>query len=202
MPIITIDGNIGCGKTTILNYLHKNHNISIDLEPVEQWKPYLENMYRNKEGTFNFQLRVWLDRAWIQEKEDKVLILMERSPDFIKNTFNKAAYTNNLINENEYNILTELFNKTDNVWKCNNYIYIRSDPKKCIERINNRNREGENEINLDYINILHEYHEETYKNAINNNLNIKMIDIEDKTTEETCNMILEYIKNDFYLNLN
>ena len=25
MPIITIDGNIGCYKTSILNYFHKNY---------------------------------------------------------------------------------------------------------------------------------------------------------------------------------
>ena len=194
MPIVTIDGNIGCGKTTILNYLHKKYNISIDLEPIEQWKPYLENMYKNKEGTFNFQLRVWLDRAWIQEKEDKVLIAMERSPYFIKNTFNKAAYHNKLINENEYKILTELFDKTDNVWKCKNYIYLRSNPEKCLERIKKRNRESEVTIDLNYIDIIHEFHESNYKNAIDNNVNIKMIDIEDKSIEEICKIILDYVE--------
>ena len=25
MPIITLDGNIGCYKTSILNYFHKNY---------------------------------------------------------------------------------------------------------------------------------------------------------------------------------
>ena len=86
MPIITIDGNIGSGKSTILNFLHKKYKLAIDLEPVEKWKVFLENIYNNKSNFFNFQLRVWLDRSWIQEKEDKILILMERSPFFIKNT--------------------------------------------------------------------------------------------------------------------
>ena len=30
MPIITIDGNIGAGKTSVLNYLHTNFNINVD----------------------------------------------------------------------------------------------------------------------------------------------------------------------------
>jgi len=115
MPIITIDGNIGCGKSTILNYLHKKYKLAIDLEPVEKWKVFLENIYNNKTNFFNFQLRVWLDRSWIQEKEDKILILMERSPFFIKNTFISSSYKNKYINESEYNILMELYNKTDNL---------------------------------------------------------------------------------------
>ena len=59
MVIYTIDGNIGCGKTTILNYLHKHKNIQIDLEPVDKWKPFLDNVYINKTGYFNLQIKVW-----------------------------------------------------------------------------------------------------------------------------------------------
>lgn len=46
--MITIDGNIGCGKTSVLNYLHKINKTSIDLEPVDNWLPYLKNMYIEK----------------------------------------------------------------------------------------------------------------------------------------------------------
>jgi len=193
MTIITIDGNIGSGKSTILNYLHKNYKISIDLEPIEQWKPYLDNYYNDKNNVFNFQLRVWLDRAWIQEKEEKILILMERSPYFIKNIFNKYAYSNALINTNELNILNELYNKTDNIWSSNNYIYLKSDPQKCLDRINKRGRENEQNISLDYLQQLHDLHEITYQNAIINKFNILEIDIEDKDIQEIANIIYKYI---------
>ena len=52
MTIFTIDGNIGSGKTTILNHLHKYKNIQIDLEPIEKWKSFLDNIYLNKKGYF------------------------------------------------------------------------------------------------------------------------------------------------------
>ena len=58
MSLITIDGNIGCGKTSVLNYLHKFYKYPVDLEPVEEWQPYLDKMYQNKENTFNFQIRI------------------------------------------------------------------------------------------------------------------------------------------------
>lgn len=193
MPIITIDGNIGSGKSTILNYLHKNHKIAIDLEPVEKWKIFLKNKYDNNNNIFNLQLRIWLDRSWIQEKEDKVLILMERSPFFIKNTFILSAYLDNHITETEYNILMELYNKTDNIWDCNKYIYLQSDPDKCIERIKIRGRECEKNITLDYINNIHELHEDNYKLAINQNKNILIVNIEDKEIDEISEIIMNFI---------
>ena len=48
MLIYTIDGNIGSGKSTILNYLHKYKNLQIDLEPLEKWKSFLDNIYLYK----------------------------------------------------------------------------------------------------------------------------------------------------------
>jgi len=193
MTIITIDGNIGAGKTTILNYIHTNHNIYIDLEPIDKWKPFLNDIYLNKKKYFNFQIRVWLDRSFIQEK-DNTVIIMERSPFFIRNTFNKYISDNKLINPQEDNIIQELYDKTDIIWKSNYYIYIRSSPEKCLERINSRGRENESELDLDYLNEIHLLHEKTYEEAINKDMNIIIIDIEDKTLEEISNEIIGYIK--------
>jgi deoxyadenosine/deoxycytidine kinase len=198
MPIITIDGNIGSGKSTILNYLHSNYNIYIDLEPIDKWKTFLDNIYNNKNNYFNFQIRVWLDRSWIQEKDYNTNIIMERSPFFIRNTFNKYMYENNLISIQENNIINELYNKTDIIWNSNNYIYLNSDPKKCLERINIRGRENEKNITLEYLNEIHKYHEYAYKKAIEKNMNIIYIDIENKSLEDISEIIISYIKkNDF-----
>ena len=132
--IITVDGNIGCGKTGVLNYLHKTLKIPVDLEPVDNWQPYLNNMYINKNNTFNFQVRIWLDRCWIQSMNINN-ILVERSPFFIKNTFIEIAKENKLITEPEYKILLDLHKKTDSMWKDNIYIYLRSNPESCLARI-------------------------------------------------------------------
>ena len=108
MVIITIDGNIGCGKTGVLNYLHKNYKYPIDLEPVDNWHKYLVKIYNKEQQTenstlsniFNFQVRIWLDRCWIQKKIDNNVIIVERSPNFIRNVFIKNA-----INDNKITIL-------------------------------------------------------------------------------------------------
>lgn len=195
MPIITIDGNIGAGKTSILNYLHSNYNIYVDLEPIDKWKPFLDNVYNNKKNYFNFQIRVWLDRSWIQEKDGNPNIIMERSPFFINNTFNKYINENNLITNQEHNIITELYKKSNIIWKSNYFIYLRSSPEKCLERILLRGRKNELDISIDYLRCIHKLHEQTYEKAIKKGYNIIVIDVENKTLEEITTIIIKYIHN-------
>lgn len=194
MTIITIDGNIGAGKTTILNYIHANHNIYIDLEPIDKWKPFLDDIYINKQKFFNFQIRVWLDRSWIQEKDNNSTIVMERSPFFIRNTFNQSMINNNLINPQEGIIINELYDKTDIIWKSNYYIYIKSSPQQCLERIIERGRDNEMGIDINYLTEIHNLHEESYQKALKEGRNIICIDVENKDIETIANEIITYIK--------
>ena len=189
MPIITIDGNIGCYKTSILNYFHKNYKLAIDLEPVDNWTDYLENLYNTPNSSYDFQIKVWIDRCWIQEKT-ATAVLMERSPNFIKNVFVRKAYEDKTISEKEYENIISLHKTTDELWKPNGYIYLRSDPDKCLQRINKRGRLAEKNITLEYIQQLHELHEKNYKEALSSNMNIIAIDVENKSISDICNEIL------------
>jgi deoxyadenosine/deoxycytidine kinase len=189
MPIITIDGNIGSYKTSILNYFHKNYKLAIDLEPVDNWTEYLANLYNTPNSSYDFQIKVWIDRCWIQEKTS-ITILMERSPNFIKNVFVRKAYEDKTINEAEYENIIRLHKTTDDLWKPNGYIYLRSEPEKCLQRINKRGRYAEKNVKLEYIQKLHELHEQNYKSALDNKMNIIVIDVENKGISEICNEIL------------
>lgn len=182
--INTIDGNIGAGKTTVLEYLHTHYKLPIDLEPVKKWQPYLDDIYSNDKGTFEFQVRVWLDRCWIQPKSNTLPMLMERSPYFQRNVFIPANVENGKLNEREYTTLHEMYEKSNNIWIPNGYIYLRSDPLKCAERIKIRNRKSEDHIPSDYLIKLHQLHEDTYDYAIKNGFPIIAINMEGKTVPE------------------
>ena len=197
MPIITIDGNIGSGKTSVLNYLHKFYKLPVDLEPVESWSSYLAKMYDNKDNVFKFQIRVWLDRCWIQEKSDKTIILMERSPHFIQKVFIEAAFNTGMISDKERIILIDLHKKTDNLLSKNIMIYLRSSPENCLKKIKKRNRIAEKNITSDYIELLHEFHEETYKKALEDNIDIICIDIDEKSVSDIGTEVLNAIQKKF-----
>ena len=189
MPIITLDGNIGCFKTSILNYFHKYYKTPIDLEPVENWSEYLKNMYNTDKSTYNFQIRVWLDRCWIQEKSNTIL-LMERSPYFIKNVFVEKAYEDKTISEEEYKNILTLHKTTDKLWEPQGYIYLRSNPEICFNRIIKRGREAEKNIKIEYLKRIHELHDKKYEEALKNNKNIICIDVENKSVADICSEII------------
>ena len=63
MVWISVEGSIGCGKSTILNELSKTYNsnnIGIYKEPIEDWKDYLDLFYSEPTGRYAFltQMRV------------------------------------------------------------------------------------------------------------------------------------------------
>jgi thymidine kinase len=204
MTLITIDGNIGCGKTGVLNYLHKSYRYPIDLEPVDNWQEDLNLIYNdmnNNNNLFNFQVKIWLDRCWIQNNIDSEFVLVERSPAFIKNIFIKYAYDNNIISKDQNDILEYLHNKTNHIWKDNVYIYLRSNPESCMTRIKKRNRKSEDKIKLEYLNDINNLHNEYYDKLKSQNINIHIIDVENKNINMIANEVKTIIdkikKNNF-----
>tara|TARA_B000000477_G_C6076758_1_gene221302 strand:+ start:110 stop:712 length:603 start_codon:yes stop_codon:yes gene_type:complete len=197
MPVITLDGNIGSGKSTILDKLQKLHNQIVSFEPIQEWEPYLENIYKNNLGYFNFQFKVFLDRAFIQTKSNSI-IYMERSPKFTYETFVKVY--KDKITHQEYNILEHLYDNVDQKYNKSIiepvlYIYIQSSPTVCYERIKQRNRECEKKIDFNLINLLHSRHEECYEN-INSKYGLPTFKInsDNKTPDEIAELIINYVQ--------
>lgn len=181
MPIYTIDANIAAGKSTILEYLHTHYHLPIDLEPVKKWTPYLEDIYKNGRGAFAFQARVWLDRCWIQDKLQKKWMLMERSPFFQANAFITINEELGALTANETQILREMYAQTMAMWAPHGYIYLRSHPQRCVERMALRGRDAESAVSPEYMQRLHELHERAYVFAISIGMPVICIDVEGKT---------------------
>lgn len=189
--IFTLDANIGAGKSSVLTYLHNAYRIPIDLEPVAKWQPYLENMYHNKKGAFEFQVRVWLDRCWIQQRPNMAPIIMERSPYFQSSVFLPTNIDYGNITIQEYQMLQEMYHKSMTMWTPHAYIYLRSDPEKCHERVAKRARPSEEVISIDYLKKLHDYHERAYMIAASQGTPIICIHVEGKTVKEIGDEVLQ-----------
>jgi deoxyadenosine/deoxycytidine kinase len=142
-----------------------------------------------------------LDRCWVQEKSEKSIILMERSPHFIKNVFIKSAVELKMISEKEQDILLDIHKNTDKMWSPHSYIYLRSKPDNCCKKIKKRNRASEKNITFEYIKMLNDLHEETFHQYIsssyNDNVKMTCIDVDGKTVVEIGNEILEILQSHF-----
>lgn len=193
MTVISIDGNIGAGKSTVLNYLKHKYHFSIDLEPVDDWIPFLQDMYKNKKDAFEFQVKVWMDRIYHPDYPKDTNVLTERSGFFQWHVFSKANFENGKLNERQYNILKGLYDKRS--FDSDIYIYIRTDPAQSHGRIHKRNRNCESDIDLSYIQSIHDLHENAYQMLVEADTpNVFVIEMEGKTVQEIGDEIYSIIQ--------
>ena len=162
---ITIEGNIGVGKTTLLKKLENNYNVIF--EDVDTWKNegWIEKYYKNtSKYAMGFQMRVLYSHLQSEHKFKEINII-ERSCNTLCNIFGKLLLDDNTLDQIEFDLCKKF--SFDYSWDINHIIYLQSSPEVCFERISNRNRKGEENIPFDYIKRLHNEHENTYKNTKN-----------------------------------
>jgi len=207
-PIIfTVDGNIGSGKSTFISEL-KNYIKNISLqdvnivfvqEPVDEWNKItdkngdtiLTNFYRDQDKyAFSFQIMAIVTRyeklleaiseAYILEKEtnNKSYILVERSIITDKYIFAKMLYESGKISDIDYKIYNKWYNIIHPTIKINKILYIQTSPTICKQRIINRNRNGEDNIDIEYLNQCHTYHENMMTIMEKEKVNVYRIDCE------------------------
>jgi deoxyadenosine/deoxycytidine kinase len=163
-----IEGNIGSGKSTLLNKLKEQ--INVQLEPLEKWcavkdssnKSIFQYFYEDQ-SRFSLCFQMLTLQTRIEDYENSTAKVFERSilSDF--NIFARTLHMEGKMSEIEYKVFQRHYNqmlKMLDLSKIEGLIYLRVDPKICFERINTRNRSEENLIALEYLQKLHESHED------------------------------------------
>lgn len=207
--IISIDGNIGCGKSTILNNLKQvfvNDNVIFLEEPLHEWnkitdenKTILEKYYEDSEKyAFCFQMMTFITRYNIIDdlikKNPKSIIVTERSLYTDKYIFAKMLHNTKKINTIEYQVYNKWFTKFIKNLPEHKYIYIDSSPYKCLENIKKRDRKGEETIDISYLNLCHKAHNDMFT-KINPDLVIYNHDLSSTEYNKILNKIEFFITN-------
>lgn len=173
--IISIEGNIGSGKSTLFEKLKihfaNNKNIIFVREPVDIWESIqdengttiLEKFYQDQiKYSFSFQIMAYISRINLLKETIKehpgVTIITERSLYTDKMVFAKMLYDTHKIEYINYQIYLNLFDTFKNDFNVDNIIYIKTDPDVCYNRILKRARNGEKNISLDYLQLCNTYH--------------------------------------------
>lgn len=176
--IFSIEGNIGSGKSTMVkklrNYLKKNYYnyyLIYVQEPVNIWESIkdskgdtiLKKFYQNQEKyAFSFQMMAYISRLSqikkIVDINPNAIIICERSVWTDKNVFAKMLFDDSKIEEVNYKIYNMWFDEFIRKYTLDGIFYVKTNPAKCAERVNIRNREGE-DIPLAYLEKCHKYHE-------------------------------------------
>ncbi|XP_067672097.1 thymidine kinase 2, mitochondrial-like [Haliotis asinina] len=166
---VSVEGNIGCGKTTLLEYFKHSDSVQALSEPVEQWTNIqghnaLGLLYEDpSRWSFSFNMYAQLTRIQMHTKpHTKPIKMMERSLYSTRYCFVENDYRSQTINGLEYAILTEWFNWLSKTQKTelDLIVYLRADPEVCYERIRKRSRKEESCVPKKLIDELHNLHEE------------------------------------------
>lgn len=177
---ISIEGNIGSGKTTLVNKIeeiiqnnHFDKKIRVLREPVDIWtnvknsetgETILQAFYRDSKAfAFPFQTLVFNTRLTeykriLKENDDCDILFCERSLESDSNIFAKMLYDDNLIDNMSYQIYRHLYETSKGEFPVDKVLFMNVEPNMCQKRIKQRGRVGEEDIPLEYLEKCHKYH--------------------------------------------
>ena len=174
--IISIEGNIGAGKTTFVEKLKEKLKHDKDIifitEPVNIWesikdnenKSILERFYADSNKyAFSFQIMAYVTRLTLLSKAivdnpNCKLIITERSLDADRNVFAQMLYDDNMIEDINFKIYLQFYETYKEKFKTSGTIFITAQPIVCKNRIDKRNRKGEDSVPLEYLSKCDKYH--------------------------------------------
>jgi len=205
--IITIEGNIGVGKTTLIDYIKNNKIFDAEYlyEPIDKWlslndsdnKNILYKFYDDKKKyAYEFQHIVYYSRAEklieLCNNSNKNIIFMDRSLGTDSNVFEKMLFDDGFINNIEHSVYKHWDKFINSLIKSKkNLIYLKCDPIAAYNRMIGRGRKEEINISLEYIQKLHDYHEAWINQEFKNGSNVLILDCNNGTIQ---NNIIDKIK--------
>ena len=160
---IAIAGNIGSGKTTLTQLLAQHYGWEPRFEAVDH-NPYLDDYYRDIQR-WSFCLEVY----FLKERF-KDLLAIARSPHTIVqdrsifegvHIFATGNYAAGNLSERDYLTYLDLFDQMMSVVSQPALmIYLRADVPYLVRNIQQRGRECEQQMSLDYLATLNDRYED------------------------------------------
>jgi deoxyguanosine kinase len=168
---VTIEGNIGAGKTTLTHLLSKHFNARLILEEFAD-NPFLPRFYENP-GQYAFPLELF----FMAERYKQLKDLLQTKDMFHNVTLSDYLFTKCLLfakvnlPDEEFRLYQKLFDIINpQIPQPGILIYLHTPVHKLQENIKKRNREYEQNIPNDYLFTL----QETYTQYIKQH-NIKTL---------------------------
>ena len=151
---IAIAGNIGVGKSTLVEFLSRTYGISPYYEPNED-NPYLPDFYTDmKRWAFHSQLYFLSNKFRIHQELDKMpgLVLLDRTIFEDAEVFATALHEMRKIDKRDWATYREFYTAIlDAINPPDLMIYLRCSMRTLRKRIRLRGRAMEQDIPLSYL---------------------------------------------------
>jgi len=166
---IAIGGNIGSGKTTLVELLAKNYGWKAHYENVDD-NPYLTDFYSDMQR-WSFNLQIY----FVKNRFEQILNIIKSGDTVIQDRtiyedaciFAPNLHSMGLMSTRDFDAYSSLFTMMTSLIKPPDLlIYLRATVPTLVNQIQKRGRKYEASIRLDYLQRLNERYEawaETYK---------------------------------------
>ena len=168
--VVSVEGNIGSGKSTMLRYFEKmDGNVTVLAEPVTEWCDLnginlLQKLYEDsKRRSMQFQAYVQLSRLRLLKHPSKKKIkLLERSIQNNRYCFLELAQREGSLGPSELAVLKSWYEWLDSSMglELDLIVYLRTSPEVSYNRMCARGRSEENGIPRQFIQSLHNVYED------------------------------------------
>ncbi len=196
---VVIAGNIGCGKTTLTKKLSERLGWKPHFESVQD-NPYLKDFYGDM-ARWSFPLQVYfLNHRFNTHKfieASAASCVQDRSIYEDANIFARALYDQGTLDERDYQNYRTLYDTmTPYLSPPTLMIFLRRSIPKLLERIQQRGRDYEQAIPVDYLTRLNKYYDDWYaRYDLGKSLIVDTDELDFLENEEHFNRLVERIGN-------
>ncbi len=151
---LAVAGNIGSGKTTLTGLLAKHYKYEAHFEDVEN-NPYLNDFYNDMQR-WSFNLQVYFLNSRFRQvlgfRENEKNVIQDRTIYEDASIFAPNLHEMGLMTTRDFENYIELFKLMDSfITPPDLLIYLKASVPVLVNQIQQRGREYENSIRIDYL---------------------------------------------------
>ncbi len=193
---IAIAGNIGAGKSSLTGLLAKHFKWEAYYESVDG-NPYLSDFYEDmRRWSFNLQV-YFLSSRFRKHKmmlQKQAGLVQDRTIYEDVEIFAKNLHDMGLMSERDFNNYCALFTEMiEFLQPPDLLIYLRAQVPTLVRQIQNRGREYENSIRIDYLERLNRLYEDWIERYPNEKMIIDTDDIDYVNNREDLGKVIELV---------
>lgn len=198
---VAIAGNIGAGKSSLTKLLGKNFNWKPYYESVDD-NPYLSDFYDDmRRWSFNLQIYFLSSRFRHQKEiqESELNLIQDRTIYEDVEIFAKNLFDMGLMTDRDYKNYKALFHEMVNYLRPPDLlIYLRAEVPTLVRQIQQRGRNYENTIRIEYLERLNGLYENWIERYEHQKLIINTDDLDFVNNSEDLGKVITLVEQRLY----